>query len=226
MKTNVLIAKTELGKVKRTTFNGSPPDSVYGAAAATDAEGARAVISSWREHSPNRHAKPGPDIKAMNRAAADSGLVSSTQVRGFRDAHPAVLRAGAEGVARPAPALPSDRDPGHVYGRPPGFRSAEDCRNCGPAEPPVRALVQGSYAREWVDRNVARQDELNERRAAIPPAPTAASEGHARGAAAVLARAPAGSPEPPGWKMPRFVAHAAPKVTAFMGAGSPQRGRG
>jgi hypothetical protein len=45
---------------------------------------ASAVISKWQEHVPNPHAKPGPDFRAMNKAAADSGLVSSTQVRNFR----------------------------------------------------------------------------------------------------------------------------------------------
>lgn len=43
-----------------------------------------AVISSWQEHVPNPHAKPGPDFRAMNKAAADSGLTCSQQLRSFR----------------------------------------------------------------------------------------------------------------------------------------------
>lgn len=37
------------------------------------------------------------------------------------------------------------------------FRTAEDCRNFGPAEPKVKELVQGSFSTEWVDMNLARQ---------------------------------------------------------------------
>jgi hypothetical protein len=71
-------------QVKRTTFNSSPPDRAYGAVQPPDAEGARAVISTWKPHVPNPHAKPGPDFLAMNRAAADTGLVSSSQFKAFR----------------------------------------------------------------------------------------------------------------------------------------------
>lgn len=125
METNVLIAKTQLGKVcpglpacsrdtsatntrllllshtqlpsvhnlycslavlqvKKTTFNSSPADRAYGAVQPPDAEGARAVISTWKPHVPNPHAKPGPDFLAMNKAAADTGLVSSGQFKAFR----------------------------------------------------------------------------------------------------------------------------------------------
>ncbi len=42
------------------------------------------MISTWAGHVPNPHAKPGPDYLAMNKAAADSGLTKSKQIRGFR----------------------------------------------------------------------------------------------------------------------------------------------
>eukprot|EP00882_Tetradesmus_deserticola_P029409 GHRQ01032943.1.p1 GENE.GHRQ01032943.1~~GHRQ01032943.1.p1 ORF type:complete len:211 (+),score=68.48 GHRQ01032943.1:1319-1951(+) len=157
MKTNVLISKTELGKVKRTTFNNSSPDTIYGAAMAHDAESARQVISTWQEHVPNPHAKPGPDFRAMNKAAAASGLVSSNQIRTFREGHPAPLKTGVESVTKAAPRLPSDKDPGFTYGKPAAHRTAEEVRNFGPFEPPVKGLVQGAYSKAWVDMNVARQ---------------------------------------------------------------------
>eukprot|EP00878_Enallax_costatus_P039696 GHUV01045578.1.p2 GENE.GHUV01045578.1~~GHUV01045578.1.p2 ORF type:complete len:153 (+),score=32.17 GHUV01045578.1:281-739(+) len=122
MKQNVLINKTELGKVKRTTFNNSSPDTVYGASMPPDEEGARAVISTWQEHVPNPHAKPGPDFKAMNRAAADSGLTSTQQIRSFRSDHPAYLKTGAESVAQKPGKLPSDKDPNFTYGKPAAYR--------------------------------------------------------------------------------------------------------
>lgn len=52
------------------------------------------VISSWKAHEPNPHAKPGPDFKAMNKLAADSGLVSSGAFRTFRYARMTCCGAG------------------------------------------------------------------------------------------------------------------------------------
>jgi hypothetical protein len=36
-------------------------------------------------------------------------------------------------------------------------RTAEEVRNFGPSEPPVKGLVQGEYSHAWVDMNLARQ---------------------------------------------------------------------
>lgn len=36
-------------------------------------------------------------------------------------------------------------------------RTAEEVRNFGPNEPPVKGLVQGAYSKAWVDMNLARQ---------------------------------------------------------------------
>jgi hypothetical protein len=36
-------------------------------------------------------------------------------------------------------------------------RTAEEVRNFGPSEPPVKGLVQGAYSHAWVDMNLARQ---------------------------------------------------------------------
>ncbi|WIA42582.1 hypothetical protein OEZ86_008559 [Tetradesmus obliquus] len=226
MKTNVLISKTELGKVKRTTFNHSSPDTTYGAAMPHDAEGAWQVISKWQEHVPNPHAKPGPDFRAMNKAAADSGLVSSTQIRTFREGHPATLKTGVESVTKAAPRLPSDKDPSFTYGKPATYRSAEEVRNFGLAEPPVKGLVQGAYSHAWVDMNLARQDEFDVRRKYIKPAPTAATEGHALGAQQTIAKhSSSGSGSPTGkstaagsssWKMKKFESKAEPRVTQYI----------
>eukprot|EP00879_Flechtneria_rotunda_P008519 GHRR01008925.1.p1 GENE.GHRR01008925.1~~GHRR01008925.1.p1 ORF type:complete len:267 (+),score=76.73 GHRR01008925.1:279-1079(+) len=209
MRTNVLIAKTPLGKVKKTTFNNAPSTTVYGMSMPADSENARAVTSSWKEHVPNPHAKPGPDFRAINKAAADSGLTDTRDIKTFRKEHPATLKTGVEGLKKAAPELPSDRDPQYTYGRPAGYRSAEEVRNCGPSEPQVGQLIKSAYSHEWTDMNTARQDEFDVRRKYIKPAPTAATEGHALGAQRTITKVEQehGSPSPTAadsWKMKKF----------------------
>eukprot|EP00775_Hariotina_reticulata_P003480 gene3479-3749_t len=228
MRSNVLIAKTELGKVKKTTFNNSTADKTYGMQLSSDTEGAREVTSSWKEHEPNPHAKPGPDYLAMNKAAADGGLVSSSQVKEFRETHPLRLRTGVDKVTKAAPILPSDIDPSFTYGTPASFRSAEDNRNFGPLEPPIKGLVQGQYMNEWTTMNLARKDDFDIRKKYIKPSATAATQGHALGAALTIAKTrgtsssnlqhAAAAAAEGWWKMKKFE-RAEPRVTKYMGKG-------
>ncbi|KAI8470732.1 MAG: flagellar associated protein [Monoraphidium minutum] len=220
MATNSLLAKAQLGKPRPTTFVSPDPGHVFGIKMPPDAEGAKQVTLMWKQHQPNPHAKPGPDFKAMNRLAADNGLTGTRGVRAFREAHAVAVKCGAAALASKAPPLPSKKDPRFAYGKPKGYRSAEDRRNCGPSDPPALALVQGAYAHEWVDMNAARADELDARHGYIKPATTKAAQGHARGAAATAAAVAAarGAPEG-GWKMGRFL-RTAPRVTAYMGGGA------
>ena len=71
----------------------------------------------WKPHQPNPHARPGPDYRAMNKLAADAGLVKAAEQRNFREQNTMLLKKGAE-VRKPPPALPSDAEPGFVYGKP------------------------------------------------------------------------------------------------------------
>lgn len=220
METNVLIAKTQLGKVKQTVFNTSSPDRAYGAVQPPDAEGARAVISTWKPHVPNPHAKPGPDFLAMNRAAADTGLVSSGQFKAFRYVHPMHLRTGVEGVSKQAPALPSDKDHSFTYGKPAAYRTAEVVRSCGPQEPRMGALMQNAYGKDWVSMNMARKEEFDDRRRYIKPAATGATQGHALGALRTMeAAAAASSGGAKKWKMQRFERHAQSRIVRYMYSG-------
>jgi hypothetical protein len=58
----------------------------------------------------------------MNKLAADAGLVKAAEQRGFREENTVLLKKGAE-VKKPPPVLPSDVEPGFVYGKPGTHRS-------------------------------------------------------------------------------------------------------
>ncbi|GBF97323.1 hypothetical protein Rsub_10014 [Raphidocelis subcapitata] len=153
METNCLIAAAhaELGKPRKITF-ANPGDRVFGLKLPPDAEGAKEVTMTWKEHTPNPHAKPPPDFRAMNKIAVDSGLTRAAGLREFRATHSVAVK------------------------------SAEEVRISGPSDPPMRDLVGGKYAHAWVDMNAARADELDARAGYIKPAPTRATQGHCLGA--------------------------------------------
>mmetsp|Transcript_37327 Transcript_37327/g.110224 ORF Transcript_37327/g.110224 Transcript_37327/m.110224 type:complete len:94 (+) Transcript_37327:288-569(+) len=76
MAANQLLAKAELGTVKRTMFSNPPPDHVFGYKAPADPEGAREVTMKWKEHTPSANkaagtaTKPKLDFTAMNKLSA------------------------------------------------------------------------------------------------------------------------------------------------------------
>ncbi|KAK9803407.1 hypothetical protein WJX72_007555 [[Myrmecia] bisecta] len=189
MKTNVLVQKVELGKVKRTTFQHPAEDKIFGITRAVDAEGAREVSMIWREHQPNPDDKPGPDFRAMNKLAATSGLTDSHDQRTFREHHSVTLKTG-HAVSHPAPLLPSDRNRDFVYGRPSTYKTMEEIRVVGRENPNMKQLMQGAYTWEWMKMN---QDRAERSGAGLvhrdPARPTKASLGHSSHAA-VMARAP------------------------------------
>jgi hypothetical protein len=75
----------------------------------------------WKGHKPNPHSKPGPDYLAMNKLAADHGLVSCSSQRAFRSTHAVSLKKG-HATHQAAPQLPHDADGQYVYGKPAGYR--------------------------------------------------------------------------------------------------------
>jgi len=183
MSTNILLNKTEIGKVRKTVFNDLPPNHVYGYEPPKDPENAKQVTMTWKDHQPNPSDVPGPDFKAMNRLATMHGLTGAPEQRSFRRENPVLMK---EGVPPPAPLLPSDVNPRHTYGKPPGHRNAEDHRYMGPSEPKLKDCIQARFQYDWVKANSGRTQALNEagRKKLIlpPPLPTKASEGHAFGA--------------------------------------------
>jgi hypothetical protein len=52
----------------------------------------------------------------------------------------------------------------------------EEIRACGPADPPIKALVQGAYTHDWVDFNAARSSEFDPRTKYIQPRDTKATQ--------------------------------------------------
>lgn len=63
-------ALNSCAQVRKTTFNNLPPDHVFGLTPAHDTESCKAVMGSWKEHTPHGKATPGPDFLAMNKKAS------------------------------------------------------------------------------------------------------------------------------------------------------------
>lgn len=116
----------------------------------------------------------GPDFLSMNKHAAIKGLTSAPQQHKFRVHHPACLKNG-EAVKKPAPLLPSDVDTEHVYGMPGTYRTAEQIRNAGSTDPPMKPLIQSQFSNAWVSMNKARAHEFDKRKAYITPKRTKGS---------------------------------------------------
>ncbi|GFH07362.1 uncharacterized protein HaLaN_02150 [Haematococcus lacustris] len=153
MKTNPLLARAELGKVKPVTFSNAEPEHVFGYNVPRDPEGAREVTMIWKEHEPSPGQEgvgpggvPKPNFMAMNKTAAQSGLTTAKQLPAFRASHMVTVKKFDHTHKAPAP-LPSDKSPKHTYGLPSAHRTADTVRVCGPQEPPVKHLVQGAYQR-------------------------------------------------------------------------------
>lgn len=217
MKTNPLLTKAELGKVKKTTFPRNDPEHVFGYMPPKDPEGAREVTGIWKEHNPSpgneagHDGKPRADFKEMNKLATINGLTTAKESATFRQEHYVAMKPRDQ-TAKAAPSLPSDKEPKHTYGQASAFRSAQTIRNMGPEEPPVKHLVQGAYQTEWVEAN-AHKVASSSQQQYIPPVPTRAAVGHAIGAQKYLQKGDQGEE----WKMSKFKAVPS-KVTAYFGS--------
>jgi len=183
MRTNVLLTKSELGKVKPSTFPDKNEDRVFGAPNLRDAEGARDVTMVWKQHKPNPDDKPGPDFKKMNKKAAIRGLTSAPEQHLHRTTNYAYLKKG-QAVIQAAPKLPSDVDVEHTYGLPSTYVPLEVYRVAGdPAN--VKNLIQNSYANDWIEMNKGRGADGTVRASGTNykgVQTTRACEGHAFGA--------------------------------------------
>jgi hypothetical protein len=213
MNVNPLLAKAELGQVKKILFNDPPSEHVFGYQPTPDAEGAREITMIWKENTPdNAYSRPASlDFTKMNKLATMSGLTTARDLPQFRSSHVVTVKTGPP--AKPAPALPSEKDPKFTYGLPGTYRSAEVQREKGPFEPPVKHLVQGAYQEDWITSNLNKKGPVTARTVAyVPPVPTRAAIGHAIGAQQkYLQREVAGEE----WKMKKFTT-VPPRVTAYM----------
>lgn len=153
MSKNVLLAKSELGKVKPTTFPDKHDDRVFGAPNIRDPEGARDVTMVWKQHQANPDDKPGPDFRKMNKTAAMRGLTVAPQQHMHRAEHYEYLKKG-NAVMKSNPKLPSDVNVEHTYGMPSTHIPLEVYRVSGdPAN--VKNLIQNSYANDWISSHKA-----------------------------------------------------------------------
>lgn len=216
MNTNPLLAKAELGKVKKTTFSRNDPDHVFGYMPAKDPEGVREVVGIWKESdSASKAAGKGvySDFQGMNKSAAIAGLTTAKEMAAYRASNPQtrVQKAVVTSTNR-GPTLPSDKNPAHTYGLPSAHRSAEVIRDKGPEEPPVKHLVQNAYEADWMAAN-AHKGKGDASSVYIPPVPTRAALGHAIGAQKYLQPSHTGEE----WKMTKFK-NVPSKVTAYMGS--------
>ena len=111
----------------------------------------------------------------MNKLAAMKGLTNAAAQKPFRQQHPIFLKKG-EAVKRPPPLLPSDVNHKHTYGTPGTYRSAEQIRNAGPVDPPMKPLIQSQYTEAWVKMNKARAHEFDLGRSYIAPRQSASAK--------------------------------------------------
>jgi hypothetical protein len=81
---NHLLLKDEVGRSKPSTRDLPSSDFTYGKSAGFDAEGARAVTSSWREHKPSSRGVPRRDFKKLNSMSVTQGCFTAKHASLFR----------------------------------------------------------------------------------------------------------------------------------------------
>jgi len=139
---NPLLVRTELAKVKPTTYDLPGQGHTFGKALERDAEDAGAVTMSWKEHVKNPHQVPGSDFRALNREAIKAGQHTATAQTNFRKENQKKpeyrLKQGSEtGAAQPA--LPSDGNREYMYGK------------ASRPSTPIEFLMTNSYLRSFVE---------------------------------------------------------------------------
>jgi hypothetical protein len=198
-----------IAQVKPRVFAAPPADDfVFGLKRVRDDENAKEVTMRWSEHKPPPESLPGPDFRAMNKLAAVNDVLDARETAAFRKEHHITLRAGPGGAgAAPggshlfvAPALPSDFNPEHAYGKSSLVPSAEE-RKFG-SNVPMKAVINGAFANEWAKANEKRAKELTAMARKPRPKPRTTRAAEARAAAAAAKTAPAPKPAP--FKMKLF----------------------
>jgi hypothetical protein len=134
-KTNTLLVRRPLGKVKPTTYRLPKASYVYGRAQAFDEESAAQVVGSWKQHRRNPEALPGRDFVRLNKQAALYGCTTSKGVATFRRSNDIRLRKTQPISAQGAG---GGFNPNSVFGR--------------PSEPSagINDLISNSYQRNWI----------------------------------------------------------------------------
>jgi len=192
-KTNVLLVRPMVGKVKTTTYDLPPSHFAFGKRDVMDEEGVREVVHSWAEHKAAPEPLPGRDFVRLNRSAASLGCTTAKDVASYR----------RDNDVRLQPQLTATSD-----GRSLSVEPSLDGTTFGkPSKPstPVGNVLANMYQRTWIQeqRDQARKD------AAKQSTRTAARVSKAKNAA-VHTRASLGhkkveaAPPPPPFKLQRF----------------------
>ena len=148
-RSNPLLVRPELGKIRRPTVNLPGDDFVFGRPAVMDAEGAGAVISRWKEHEPAPiREKAGRDFVALNRVGLKAGAVNTQQQQSFRRNNDIRLKiAQSRSSQSKKLPIPSDQDAAFTYGR--------------KTEPsiPLSNIISNVYQEEWLQTMAKKQHE-------------------------------------------------------------------
>eukprot|EP00933_Yihiella_yeosuensis_P070545 TRINITY_DN78664_c0_g1_i1.p1 TRINITY_DN78664_c0_g1~~TRINITY_DN78664_c0_g1_i1.p1 ORF type:complete len:233 (+),score=36.86 TRINITY_DN78664_c0_g1_i1:80-778(+) len=140
---NVVLARSEVGKSRPTTYTLPAEHHAYGRSDPADAENARQVTMVWVQHTPSRdRVSEIQDIRKINKLASRKGLTNAKQLAEFRKDQDIRLQPGGP-IGKPN-IIPSDINPGFSYGRK------------GGASTPIQQVVGGHYAEESV-RNMQAQ---------------------------------------------------------------------
>jgi len=132
-RTNVLLVRPVLGKVKPTTYTLPGCSFTYGKRDQFDEEGVREVVGSWKQHTPCPASEPGRDFKKLNKCAVVAGATSSKHISDFRlqvDIRCQTLNTG--------PRNKHDQIPDMVFGRP------------QKPSTPIAGVLSNSYQRDWL----------------------------------------------------------------------------
>lgn len=148
-KTNTLLVRSQLGKVRTSTYNLPQQQFVYGQVVdMPEGTNAATSVNSWQEHMPNAVAVPNRDFVRLNKYAAMNGVTTSKDVADFRSVNdirqpPANLSNNSNNVYFPPPET--------TFGRPSGKTI------------PIVRLIQNDFQRRAIaDDRSNRSRELSE----------------------------------------------------------------
>eukprot|EP00884_Botryococcus_braunii_P019790 jgi/Botrbrau1/6495/Bobra.0034s0068.1 len=215
MKTNILLQRAEIGKVKPSTFNSPAEETVFGICIPPDVEGAREVSMVWKEHKSDAIAERGPDFLRMNKMASQSGITKAAEQREFREHHKCTLKVASQSHPKSS-SMPSSCPDLQAYGCPSTHRTMEQVRVYGKENPDTQQLIQGGYQWDWIQKQqvLAAREEVERAPRHRATSPTRASLGHQ------LATRKQAQACPDDFKMPRF-RHVPAKVNVWSRASEP-----
>lgn len=153
-RTNPLLIRQPVGKVRPNTRDLPPEEWTYGRRDRYDPEGVREVIGTWKTHRPNPEEMPGRDFVRLNKAAADAGATTAKHTATFRQVNDIRLKQGEAATDRGGYVVYDSLDQ-HTFGRPTNRPTT-----------PISLVLTNTYQRQWIeDRRQLSNEEHVESRA-------------------------------------------------------------